>query len=556
MNQKLKNSLFFAALGLVFYVPFLGGVHLFDWDEINFAEMAREMILLEDYLRVYINFEPFWEKPPLFVWLQAISMKIFGINEFAARFPNAICGSSTLVILYRIGCFLKGNRFGVLWALSYFGSILPFLYFKSGIIDPWFNLLIFSGLYFLILFYWKKEEIKDIVLEKSKWFYFLMSGLTLGLAILMKGPVAFLIISLVLGVYWIFEKFRFYINPLEYIAFAVLCFSVSLAWLGIETFKNGSWFIQEFTTYQIRLLTTHDAGHKGFLGYHFVVLLVGVFPASIFAIRSFYKFPKLETWLENDFHRWMKILFWVVLILFSLVQSKIVHYSSLCYFPMTFLAASVIEKILDDELSFEKWMKGLFWFVGGVFVILFLALPVVGKNIDFIKPLFSKDPFAMANLEAQIEWYYMDCLPGLFLLGVMIFFFKTCNKALNAKAFKFLFGGTGIFVMLALIFIINNIEGYSQNAAIEFFKSKSQEDCYVMTFGYKSYAHLFYNKKRPPTNENHSKHSWLLGGEIDKTVYLAAKINRADELIKNPNLVELYRKNGFVFFQRKITEQQ
>jgi len=437
-------------------MPFLGGVHLFDWDEINFAEMAREMILLDDYLRVYINFEPFWEKPPLFVWLQAISMKIFGINEFAARFPNAVCGTFTLLILYRMGHVLKGNRFGILWALSYFGSILPFLYFKSGIIDPWFNLLIFSSLYFLILFYYKKINAKNIVLEKSKWFYFLISGLTLGLAILMKGPVAFLIVSLVLGIYWIFEKFRFYINPIEFIIFTFLCFSVSLLWLGIETFKNGPWFIQEFTTYQIRLLTTHDAGHKGFLLYHFVVLLIGVFPASIFAIRSFYKFPKSEFWFENDFHRWMKILFWVVLILFTLVQSKIVHYSSLCYFPMTFLAASVIEKILEEKLVFEKWMKGLVCFIGGVFVFLFLMLPIVGKNIDLIKPLFSKDPFAMANLEAEIQWEYIDCLPGVFLLGVVICFIKIYNTNLQA-AFKLLFGGTGVFVMLALIFIINKL---------------------------------------------------------------------------------------------------
>ena len=77
--------------GLLFYVPFLGGVHLFDWDEINFAESAREMIISGNYLNVQINFQPFWEKPPLFIWIQVLSMKIFGINEFAARFPNALC---------------------------------------------------------------------------------------------------------------------------------------------------------------------------------------------------------------------------------------------------------------------------------------------------------------------------------------------------------------------------------------------------------------------------------------------------------------------------------
>ena len=121
------------------FIPFLGGVHLFDWDEINFAESAREMLVTGDYLTVQINFQPFWEKPPLFIWMQVISMKIFGINEFAARFPNAICGIVTLLIIFNIGRKIRNNLFGLLWVMAYAGSVLPFFYFKSGIIDPWFN---------------------------------------------------------------------------------------------------------------------------------------------------------------------------------------------------------------------------------------------------------------------------------------------------------------------------------------------------------------------------------------------------------------------------------
>ena len=78
------------------FFPFLGQSHLFDWDEINFAEAAREMIVTGDYLRVQINFQMFWEKPPFFIWLQVLSMKSFGINEFAARFPNALLEAAYL----------------------------------------------------------------------------------------------------------------------------------------------------------------------------------------------------------------------------------------------------------------------------------------------------------------------------------------------------------------------------------------------------------------------------------------------------------------------------
>jgi 4-amino-4-deoxy-L-arabinose transferase-like glycosyltransferase len=89
-------------IGSFLFIPFIGQSHLFDWDEINFAEAAREMLVTNDWLTVQINYLPFWEKPPLFIWMQALSMKVFGINEFAARFPNAICGIVTLLVLFRL----------------------------------------------------------------------------------------------------------------------------------------------------------------------------------------------------------------------------------------------------------------------------------------------------------------------------------------------------------------------------------------------------------------------------------------------------------------------
>jgi 4-amino-4-deoxy-L-arabinose transferase-like glycosyltransferase len=85
---------------VLIFIPFIGNCHLFDWDEINFAECAREMLVSGNFSRVQLNFQPFWEKPPVFIWLQAFSMQLFGITEFAARFPNAICSAITLVFLY------------------------------------------------------------------------------------------------------------------------------------------------------------------------------------------------------------------------------------------------------------------------------------------------------------------------------------------------------------------------------------------------------------------------------------------------------------------------
>src|SRR3972149_5295765 len=148
LYKLYKHQLLITLFALLFFIPFSGTVHLFDWDEINFAEAAREMLITGDYFRVTIDYQPFWEKPPLFIWLQALSMSMFGVNEFAARLPNALCGIATLLVIFSIGKKLYDKNFGIYWALVYAGSFLPQLYFMSGIIDPVFNLFIFLGIYY------------------------------------------------------------------------------------------------------------------------------------------------------------------------------------------------------------------------------------------------------------------------------------------------------------------------------------------------------------------------------------------------------------------------
>ncbi len=559
-KSATRTALYFALGAALFYIPFNGGVHLFDWDEINFAEISREMLFLGEYSRVYVNFEPFYQKPPFFFWLQAGAMHLFGVNEFAARFPNALCGVLTLPLLYLIGRRLYSHRRGLIWAGVYGASVLPFLYFKSGIIDPWFNLFIFLGLYFFILSVWKRNGTNGIDLHRNKWFYLLVGGLLIGMGILTKGHVAYLVAGLVMFVYWVWKRFRMYVHIPEFVFFSLVAFLVMTAWFGWETLKNGPEFSVEFIKYQYRLFSTPDAGHKGFPGYHFVVLLVGVFPASLFAIRAFFKMPQEESPTQQDFRLWMKILFWVVLILFSVVQSKIVHYSSLCYFPLTFLAATVIDSWLGDKISFPRGLQFGLYAVGGLYMLAIFALPWIGQNPQMIAPLFD-DPFAHANLEADVRWTGWEMLPGFLLLGLLLGSHQLRKRNRKGPSMLLLFGGMPIFLMLTLFFFIGRIEAYSQRAALEFFKEREGQPIRAMAYGYKTYAHLFYGT---PTRrgqycfsseglyEEFQKCSdELLYGDVDDPVIIITRINRAEELEAMDNLEKIESRNGFVFFTRK-----
>ncbi|MBK9109240.1 MAG: glycosyltransferase family 39 protein [Saprospiraceae bacterium] len=550
LNSKLTYPFLLVIISLLFFVPYLGGVHLFDWDEINFAEISREMLVLNDYLRVHVNFKAFYEKPPFFFWLQCVSMSIFGINEFAARFPNAICGLITLLVLYSIGKKLFSARFGWLWTLSYFGSILPFLYFKSGIIDPWFNLFTFLALYFLIKVCTPEPGTDSQFLPFQPFRNILWAGCFSGLAILTKGPAALIIITLCILTYWLYHRFRTIISFKYLFLFFIISTFFPLLWFGLETLLNGPQFIFEFFKYQFRLFSTPDAGHAGFPGYHIVVLLFGVFPASVFCIKAFLYKDRDENVGQKHFKKWMFVLLIVVLILFSIVQSKIVHYSSLCYFPITFLSAYTLDKLLDQKM---QWNKMLVYGLSGmlmIYSIVVIALPVVGMDLDLIKSMFSKDPFALANLEADVKWSFVNFLPGIFLALLFMWFILNASSFVQFYKVNVFFIGMACFSLLALIFTIQNIEGYSQNAAISFYKEKSAEDCYILPYGFKTYGHLFYAQKRRPNHPEYYQQNWLLNGSTDKPVYVVSKIHKAEELNALTQLQELYRLNGFVFYKR------
>lgn len=543
-HEKWDNT-FIVLLAVILFLPFLGGVHLFDWDEINFAECSREMLLTGDYLRLQIDYRPFYEKPPLFIWLQVISMKIWGINEYGARFPNAVAGIVTLLLVYRLGKSYRDRQLGWLWVLCYTGSLLPYFYFKSGIIDPVFNLFIFLGI-------WQLSEPK---LKNTIW-----AGVFTGLAVLTKGPVALLLVMLTWLFFYIYQfinklragthKWQTFITEAPYSKFLVYICAVLLisgSWFAADYIKNGPDFLQKFITYQIRLFSTHDAGHKGFPGYHFVILLIGCFPASVFSIQYL-----IKKGINEDKIFWLKSLFWVVLILFSIVQSKIVHYSSACYLPLTFFAALTIDDIAKNKMHLYPALSRMLAGIGVLLVLIIVLLPFLGNNTDLLKPYLAKDPFAMGNLEATVNWTYLICLPGIFLVLIIIARKYWMSKIKYYKSAILFLLGTTIFTTWIILLLPSRIEAYSQRAAINFYKSKSGEAGYVAVYGFKSYAHLFYAQKPPkddkgvvPSNQE------LLYSPITKPVYVVCKINHLERLLGEIKCREIKRENGFVFLVRE-----
>jgi hypothetical protein len=285
------------------------------------------------------------------------------------------------------------------------------------------------------------------------------------------------------------------------------------------------------------------------------VLLLGCFPASIYFIRSFQRNTE-DTEEQRRFKLWMKTLFWVVLTVFSLITTKIMHYSSMCYFPLTFMAATYIFHIEQQRFRFAKWLGILIGFIGILVSLLLAALPILINYKEAFIPLI-KDKFAVANLDAVVHWSGLESVIGFLLLGVVIttlVYWNRKNAVLGAQA---LFLTTMLTVQVIIYVFIPKIEKYTQAAAIEFMESKQNEDCYVGTIGYKSYAQYFYTARTPQKSPKQNTEEWYLTGKSDKTVYLVSRIDRTkrlEELIKKGHPIKkIGEKNGFVFFRREAS---
>lgn len=565
--MKIKNPhILISIFSALLFIPFLGNVHLFDWDEINFAEAAREMIVTNNYKHISINFEPFWEKPPLFFWLQVLSIKIFGVNEFAARLPNAVCGIFTLNIIYFYAKKLFDKKLALWWVLLFAGSFTPHFYFKSGIIDPWFNLFIFMA---IVQLYFTSSK------NEKRYKNFLYCGLFLGLALLTKGPVAIIICALCAFVFWVSNRFKAFFNVSDIIILVASTTVLPLLWFLPDWLNKDFWFTLEFLKYQLDLFVNPVASHGQPWFYHPLVLIFGCFPAVI--ISTPYLLKRNE---NNKFLLFMQILFWVTLILFSSVTTKIVHYSSLCYLPSTFIGAYFLSK----KTILYKWQNIAILVIGIIFSLAFFFIALTGISSHFRTFItkYINDDFAIANILTPTAWRGYELIFSIIFLIFILSGFIINLKYKNVIGVKIWLISNTAFMFFLLFSFLPKIENHIQGSIIKYYKTLKNKDAYIETVGFKSYAHYFYTSsqsldsndklhkdlkvyciknnikslKKPDKNQrdaiNSFKINYMLNFDTDKPVYLIFKTGNTAIIDTNKQFEKVFDEGGYkVFYKNK-----
>ena len=154
-KDEVRLVVILVALCLVVFFFRLGASPLWDIDEGMHAATAKEMVLTGDWITPRHNGEPFYDKPPLFNWLTALSFQVLGFTELAARLPAALLGLGCVVVTYLLGRRIFDPATGFLGGAILATSILFVILARAVVHDM--SLAFFMTLT-LFLFYMGLED--------------------------------------------------------------------------------------------------------------------------------------------------------------------------------------------------------------------------------------------------------------------------------------------------------------------------------------------------------------------------------------------------------------
>ena len=298
----MKNILFLLILILIISFFFQGKRGLWEPDEGRYAEVAREMIVTKDYLVPKLNLQPHLSKPPIVYWAIAISIKIFGKNEFAVRLPNSISFLFTVILIFLITKNLFNYEQAIFSAVIYSTSIFPFIGLNIVTTDT--ILTFFIWLY--IFFYFINK-------------YYLMS-FALGLAFLSKGPPSLLPFLGILAFNIVYNRKLIDIKKILICFF--IFFVTGIIWYILIILRNPSaldYFIHNELIGRLKGIHHRNSGAFDWLIY-FPIIFFGLSPWVFF----FYK--KRKKIIFNDELRIFYFLIFIPLIVFCFAKSRLPLY--------------------------------------------------------------------------------------------------------------------------------------------------------------------------------------------------------------------------------------
>lgn len=184
----------FAVVALaLFAAPLVASAPLFDPDEGLHAAIAQEMVQRGDYVTPTFRGEPFLDKPILFFWAEAASLRLFGHHEAAVRIPPLLFGLFGMVAVALLGRALAGESAGLIAGIVYGTMLLPMGVSEVAVHDV--GLVPFLCIAALCIARVSSADASSLSPPVASAFsrkvigYGVIAGIALGLSILTKGLV-------------------------------------------------------------------------------------------------------------------------------------------------------------------------------------------------------------------------------------------------------------------------------------------------------------------------------------------------------------------------------
>lgn len=436
-------------LFIILYIVPLGLRPLFTPDEPRYAEIARELIVHNDWVVPKINNLRYFEKPIMGHWLNAASLKLFGENNFAVRFASALAAGLTGLALFMLLKKFAGDSMALWGTVIFLSSVLVYGIGTFAVLDGPTSFFLTAGMTGFFFAYMEKRW------NTRKITALLLFGLFCGLAFLTKGFLAFVVPAIIIGPFLIWEKRWKELFILPWIPALAVIVTV-LPWsLMIHCRDNDFWNYFFWVEHVQRFLQKEESQHPAPFWFFIPVIIAGSIPwlFLIQSILSGYKERCVETF-KQPLMRYAAC--WLVLpfLFFSASSGKLATYILPCFPPLAILIACGLDNFMvrNKPGKIDLTLKILLSVLAVTAVVLITAQIVfsTGFRIKHFEGLYGKDELfkftlviAAIALWCSLLWMAINAKDlkkkiAFFALGPLGCFFAwnaaVPNLALDVKA--------------------------------------------------------------------------------------------------------------------------
>ncbi|HEX4152778.1 MAG TPA: glycosyltransferase family 39 protein [Steroidobacteraceae bacterium] len=318
---------------------------LFNPDEGRYAEIPREMLAGGDWIIPHLNGLAYVEKPPLQYWATALSLALFGKNEFAARLYTALSALGAILITALAARRLWGGA-----AASRAGAVLAgtLLFVVMGqLLTLDMSLTLYMT---LALAAFLAAQSADRPQAQRGWMLLVWAATALGM--LTKGLVAGAIPAAVLVLYSAYSRDLGPWRRLHVGLGLPLFLAIAVPWFWLAARRLPDFLEFFFVHEHLARYLTPSADRQEVWWFFGPVFLLGSLPWTLSALRVlFLGWPRLAEHRGFDAALFLKIWVWFVCLFFSLSDSKLMPYILPAMPAVALLIASLPESVLGRDLS-------------------------------------------------------------------------------------------------------------------------------------------------------------------------------------------------------------